>query len=147
MKAPQFSLKDKDGIVHRLDAFKDDIVVVYFYPRDNTPGCTIEASQFTAALSKFKKLGAAVVGISGGDEKSKTKFCEKHDLKVLLLSDPDFAVAKAYGAYGKKKFMGREFMGIFRNTYIIDQKREIVKVFEKVKAATHVQEVLDYLEG
>lgn len=145
LQAPSFSLKDRNGKVYSLSKFSDDFLVVYFYPKDDTPGCTLEAVGFNDALAKFKKLGARVIGISGGDEKSKQKFCQKHDLQILLLSDPDFAVAKAYGAYGEKSFMGRKFKGIRRNTYLLDKKRRIIHTFENVKAKLHPEEVLEFL--
>lgn len=144
-KAPTFNLKDKDGVAHTLSSFKSNFVVIYFYPKDNTPGCTLEAQDFSRLLPQFKKAKAEVVGISGGDEKSKTKFCEKHKLNVLLLSDPEFSVSKAYNAYGQKKFMGRNFQGIFRSTFVLNKKREIIKVFEQVKAAGHAEEVLKFV--
>jgi peroxiredoxin Q/BCP len=144
-KAPKINLTDKDGESHSFETIKGDYLVVYFYPKDDTPGCTVESIAFSEALSKLKKLKATVVGISGGDDKSKTKFCKKHDLEVLLLSDTDFSVAKAFGAYGEKSFMGRKFKGIFRNTYILDKDRKVIKIFEKVKPETHVDEVLEFL--
>jgi peroxiredoxin Q/BCP len=146
-KAPTFALKDKEGVTHKLSSFKSEFVVIYFYPKDNTPGCTLEAQDFSRLLPQFKKAKTEVVGISGGDEKSKTKFCEKHKLNVLLLSDPDFSVSKAYNAYGQKKFMGRSFQGIFRSTFVLNKKREIIKVFEQVKAAGHAEEVLKFIKS
>ena len=146
MKAKQFKLKDKDGKTWSLKDFDEDFLVLYFYPKDNTPGCTIEARDFQKSLGQFKRLSAKVIGISGGDEKTKTKFCDKHRLKFLLLSDTDFSVSKKYGVYGKKKFMGREYMGISRQTFVIDKKRNIIKVFEKVKPLGHAKEVLEFLK-
>lgn len=143
-KAPSFSLEDKDGVLHGLG--KDsDFTVLFFYPKDNTPGCTIEAKEFSDALQQFARLKIKVLGISGGDAKSKTKFCEKHDLVVPMVSDPDFAVSTAYGVYGEKKFMGRVFDGIHRTTFIIDKNRSIQHVFDKVKPKGHAQEVLDVI--
>ena len=141
-QAPNFLLKDKDGKPHALNLMHGDFFVVYFYPKDDTPGCTIEAKEFTAHLSKFKRLNVPVIGISGGDEKTKKKFCEKHKLSVLLLSDPDFSVCKAYGAYGKKSFLGKQFMGILRTTFLLDKSKKIIKVYENVKPETHVVDVL-----
>lgn len=146
-KAPDFSLKDKDGNMVSLKGITTDYVVVYFYPKDNTPGCTLEAIDFTARKKKFLDAGATVVGISGGDEKSKTKFCEKNKLSIILLSDPDFAVAEAYGAYGQKKFMGRTFLGVKRSTYVLDKQRKVIKVFENVSAKDHAAEVLEFIKG
>lgn len=142
MKAKNFTLKDKDGKEHALNDIKADYIILYFYPKDNTPGCTVEAIEFSKYLKEFEKLGAKIIGISGGDERSKKKFCEKHNLKVLLLSDPDFSVAKAYGAFGKKKFMGREYEGIYRYTFLLDKDKNIIKEYKKVKPAEHAKEVL-----
>jgi thioredoxin-dependent peroxiredoxin len=145
-KAPQFSLEDKDGALHGL--CKDsDYTVLFFYPKDNTPGCTIEAKEFSEALQRFARLKIKVIGISGGDAKSKTKFCDKHGLVVPMVSDEDFAVSTAYGVYGEKKFMGRVFDGIHRTTFIIGKNRTIQHVFDKVKPEGHAQEVLDVIKS
>ncbi|MCB0337093.1 MAG: peroxiredoxin, partial [Bdellovibrionales bacterium] len=112
----------------------------------NTPGCTIEAKSFSKEQKKFKDLGVTLIGISGGDEKSKTKFCEKHKLKTLMLSDTDFKVADKYGVYGEKQFMGKTFMGISRVTYVLDANKKVIKRFDKVKPETHPKEVLAYLK-
>ena len=146
-KAPDFFLKDKDGKIYSLKDIKSDYVIVYFYPRDNTPGCTIEAKNFTTDLSEFKKLKTAIIGISGGDEKSKTKFCKDHNLKITLLSDPDFSVCKKYNSYGKKSFMGREFMGIFRNTFVLDKNKKIMKIYEKVDPKIHSEELINFIKS
>lgn len=141
-KAPDFTLTDRNGEQYSLKSFKERFVVLYFYPKDDTPGCTVESKEFSDALKKFAKLDAAVVGISGGTDRTKAKFCEKHELKLLLLSDPDFSLAQAYGAYGEKTFMGRKYNGIMRETFILDESRKIVKKFENVKPAGHAEEVL-----
>jgi peroxiredoxin Q/BCP len=146
-KAPAFTLQDKDGVKHSLSKVEAEWVVLYFYPKDNTPGCTIEAKSFSSELKKFEKLNALPIGISGGDNTSKQKFCSKHSLRSLLLSDPDFSIAKKYGVYGPKQFMGKKFDGISRVTFILDAKRKVVKVFDKVKPAEHVAEVLAYLKA
>lgn len=143
--APAFGLRDKDGKEWRLADSEADYVVVFFYPKDNTPGCTIEAKEFSAALAKFKKLKTELVGISGGDDKSKEKFCNKHNLEVLLLSDTDFSVAKSFDAYGEKSFMGKKFQGIHRVTFVIDKNKKIIKVYEKVKPEGHAEEVIEFL--
>jgi len=145
-KAPQFKLQDKDGESIGLGAGKADYTVVYFYPKDNTPGCTIEAQEFSKSLKLFQARKAAVVGISGGDERSKEKFCEKYSLSVPLVSDSDFKVSRAYGVYGDKKFMGRVFKGIHRKTFIVDKRGVVVKVFDSVKPEGHAQEVLEALD-
>lgn len=147
MKAKNFKLKDKDGKEHTLNKIEANFTVVYFYPKDNTPGCTVEAIEFSKDLKKFEKLGATIIGISGGDEKTKTKFCEKHDLKVILLSDPDFEISKKYGAYGLKKFMGREYDGIYRYTFLLDKNKNIIKKYEDVKPAQHSKEVLNDIKN
>lgn len=144
--APNFSLKDKEGKIHELKKIRAHYIVLYFYPKDNTAGCTIEAVEFTRNLDELEKLGAIVIGISGGDEKSKTTFCINHNLKVLLLSDPDFAVCKKYEVYGEKKFLGKIFNGIKRITFII-HKGKIIKVFDKVYPKEHVQEVMLFLKS
>ena len=145
-KAPAFKLKDKEGKQWSLSDIKTDFVVLYFYPKDNTPGCTLEARDFNSDIPKYKKASATVIGISGGDEKTKTKFCEKHGLKILLLSDPDGSVGKKYGAYGKKKFMGREYMGFMRYTFLLNKKRKIIHVWDKVKPFGHSKEVFEKIK-
>lgn len=146
-KAPDFSLTDKDGQTHTLKSIDAETIVLYFYPKDDTPGCTVEAQNFEKEFSKFKKIGAAVVGISGGSDRTKGKFCEKYELdKLLLLSDPEFDVAKEYDSFGEKKFMGRTYNGIFRNTFVIDQSRKISQIFESVDPKSHTDEVLEYLK-
>ncbi|MEN9625876.1 MAG: hypothetical protein RL557_204 [archaeon] len=143
--APDFSLKDKEGRVHTLSKIRSSFVIVYFYPKDDTSGCTIEAIEFSAQLAALRKLGAEVIGISGGNEETKRKFCDKHNLKVTLLSDPDFIVCKKYGVYGEKIFLGKNFLGIKRTTFII-QRGNIVKVFEGVSANGHADEVMEFLK-
>lgn len=146
-KAADFALKDKDSNVFKLYDSTSDYTVVYFYPKDNTPGCTIEANEFSSVLDEFQKLGVNVIGISGGDEASKKKFCDKHELRVTLLSDPEFDICKKYDAYGEKKFMGRTYDGIFRITYVLDKDKKIIKTYGKVKAAGHAQEVLEFIKS
>jgi len=145
--APDFRLLDKDGSEHRLSRLPAAATVLFFYPKDDTPGCTLEAKEFSAAVKRFTAMNVAVFGISGGDPKSKEKFCRKHNLGITLLADHDFAVAAAYGVYGLKKFMGREYKGINRTTFIIGPDRRVLKVFEEVKPAGHAAEVLEFLKG
>lgn len=145
-KAPVFSLKDKDGVKHSLKDMDPGFTVLYFYPKDNTPGCTLEAREFSKDKDKYKILGAEVIGISGGDEKSKTRFCEKNSIDITLLSDTDFKVSEKYGVYGEKKFMGRTYMGITRTTFVLDKDKKIIKVFEKVKPLGHSKDVLKFIE-
>jgi len=146
-RAPAFTLKDKDGTAHRLSDIDSDFVIVYFYPRDNTPGCTIQAKGFSKDRKKFEELGTEIIGISGGDESTKEKFCRKHKLQIPLLSDPDFKIAAKYGAYGAKQFMGKKFKGILRKTYILDEKKNIIKIYDKVKPITHSKEVRDFIKS
>lgn len=146
-KAPAFKLLDRDGEQHQLKELLADYSVIYFYPKDDTPGCTIEAQEFTKYLTQFKKLNVNVVGISGGDQKTKSKFCTKHKLQVLLLSDSDFAVSKKYGVYGEKAFMGKKYMGISRVTYLLDSAGKVLEVYDNVKAKGHAQEILEYIKG
>jgi peroxiredoxin Q/BCP len=141
-KAPKFSLLDKDGKEHGVGLEKSEHVVLFFYPKDNTPGCTMEAQEFSSLLKDFTRRKVKVIGISGGDQKSKEKFCTKCDLEVTLVSDTDFAVSKAYGVYGDKKFMGRVYQGIHRTTFIVDKTGKIAHVFDDVKPAGHAEEVL-----
>jgi len=146
-KAPSFKLEDKNGAAFSLSDFKSGLTVLYFYPKDDTPGCTIEAKEFNASLARLKKLGLKVIGISGGDNRSKTNFCKKYGLKIPLLSDTDFSVAKSYGAYGKKKFMGREYNGIFRKTFLIGADQKIVHIFDEVKPKGHVKQILEVIRS
>ncbi|MBS3092998.1 peroxiredoxin [Candidatus Pacearchaeota archaeon] len=145
LPAPTFSLQDKDGNFHFLKT-NAKYLVLYFYPKDDTPGCTIEAIEFSKHILDLKKLGAEVIGISGGDNVSKKKFCSKYNLSVTLVSDPDFVVSKLYGVYGEKSFMGKKFYGIKRTTFIISQER-IIKIFENVKPQDHVQEIISFLQN
>jgi peroxiredoxin Q/BCP len=143
--APEFSLKDFSGQVHSLFSAPERFLVLYFYPKDDTPGCTIQAREFNKVLAKYAKLGAKVIGVSGGDERSKQKFCQKHNLKMTLLSDTNYTVSKGFGVYGEKSFMGRQFIGIMRTTFILDENRTIVKIYDRVKPETHADDVLELL--
>jgi thioredoxin-dependent peroxiredoxin len=140
-KAASFCLPDAEGTSICLDGFKRKWVVLYFYPKDNTPGCTIEAMQFNAALEKFAELGAQVIGISADSPESHQKFAEKHSLSVLLLSDTDHAVLRAYDSWKPKTMFGREFLGIQRDTFLIDPDGTIVAVWRKVSPKGHAEEV------
>ncbi|MDO8643080.1 MAG: peroxiredoxin [Candidatus Woesearchaeota archaeon] len=143
--APDFSLRDKDGIKHSLDSAR--YTVLYFYPHDNTPGCTIESQEFTSLLEDFGMYDTQVIGISGGDDESKKTFCDKHHLSVVLLSDPDFIVAKQYSVYGTRMTQHGPVTGIKRTTFIIDHNREILRVYEDVKPEGHAAEVLELIAG
>lgn len=144
--APDFKLTDKDNKTYSISDFTEDNIVIFFYPKDNTPGCTIESIDFSKNLSAFKKLNTAVVGISGGDNKSKAKFCEKQKLETVMLSDTNFEVASKYNVYGEKSFMGKKYMGISRVTFVLDKNRKIVKIFDKVKPAQHISEVIEFIK-
>jgi len=145
-KAPNFKLKDKDGRIYELNEL-EGCLVIYFYPKDDTSGCTTEAKEFSEDLDKFEKLNTKIIGISGGDENSKKKFIEKYDLKVLLLSDTYFDVCKKYGVYGWKDFMGKKYLGINRITYVLDENKRVIKVYGKVKAEGHSKEILEFLKS
>lgn len=143
--APDFKLNNQAGQVVRLQDFKKQKVVLYFYPKDMTPGCTTEACDFEENLARLKKKNVVVLGVSFDDEKRHQKFQEKYKLEFDLLVDADKALAKAYGVYQKKKFMGKEFMGIVRTTILIDEKGKIAKIWSPVKVKGHVAEVLQAL--
>jgi len=147
MKAPNFLLKDQNGDKHGLEDYKGKWLILYFYPRDNTPGCTKEACGFRDNLDEYKTRGVEVVGISKDSEASHKKFESKFDLNFTLLADPELNIIKAYGAWGKKKFMGRDFEGTLRNTYVINPKGEIVKKYEKVDPKIHAKEILEDIES
>lgn len=142
-KAPDFELVGSDGKKHALKEFRGKTLVLYFYPKDDTPGCTTEAKNFNKKLDEVRALGAEVVGVSKDDTKSHEKFCNKYALNFLLLSDPDSSMIKTYGAYGDRGIFG---MGTLRKTYIIDKNGKISKIFEKVKPDKHDTEVLDFLK-
>jgi thioredoxin-dependent peroxiredoxin len=140
--APAFKTTDTNGESVSLKDFRGKKVVLYFYPKDDTPGCTKEACSFRDGFSKFKKRGITILGVSPYSEKSHQKFTAKYKLPFTLLADVDHSIADAYGVYGEKKFMGRTYMGIHRTTFLIDEKGKIKKVFEKVKPDDHADEVL-----
>ncbi len=142
-KAPAFTLKDKDGIKISLKDIKSKYTLVYFYPKDNTSGCTTEATEFSKYKNQLEKEGISIIGISGGDEKTKTKFVEKNKLKITLLSDPEFKISNKYSVYGEKKFMGRTYIGIKRTSFLLDENKKIIKIYNKVKPAEHAKEVLE----
>ena len=145
--APAFKTTDANGEPVNLKDFRGKKVVLYFYPKDDTPGCTKEACSFRDAFSKFKKQGITILGVSPDSEKSHQKFTAKYNLPFTLLADTNHSIADAYGVYGEKKFMGRTYMGIHRTTFLIDEKGKIKKVFEKVKPEDHADEVLGAFSG
>ena len=140
--APVFKTTDANGETISLKDLKGQKVVLYFYPKDDTPGCTKEACSFRDAWAKFRKRGITVLGVSPDSEASHKKFETKYKLPFTLLADKDHAIADAYGVWGEKKFMGRTYMGVLRTTFLIDEKGKIKKVFEKVKPDDHADEVL-----
>lgn len=144
-KAPDFTLNDKDGKPVSLSDFRGKKVVVYFYPKDNTPGCTKQACVFKEAYDGFKSDDIAVIGISKDSIQSHQKFAEKYELPFILLSDPDLEAIKVYDVWKEKKLYGKTSLGVVRATYIIDENGEIIKVFEKAKPDTNAYDILDFL--
>jgi len=145
LPAPEFSLNDDEGRTRVLSEFKGTKVVLYFYPKDDTPGCTTEACNFRDDYSAYVDAGITILGISPDSVKSHQKFREKYKLPFSLLADEDHKVAEAFGVWGKKKFMGKEYMGVLRTTFIVDEKGRIAHVFEDVKPADHSKEILSLL--
>ena len=141
-KAPDFTLPDKDGKSVSLSDFLGKKVVLYFYPKDNTPGCTRQACAFASAYDGFKEKNVEVIGISKDSTASHIKFAEKHSLPFILLSDSELEVIKAYGVWQEKKLYGKVSMGVVRTTYVIDEKGFIEKVMPKVKPDTNAEEIL-----
>ena len=141
-KAPDFTLPDQDGKEHTLSNYKGSPVVLYFYPKDQTSGCTKEACAFRDDYSAYQKAGVTILGVSPDSPKSHTNFIAKHDLPFTLLADTEREVLKLYGAWGLKKMYGREYEGVLRTTYLIGADGRIAKVYEKVKPAAHSEEIL-----
>jgi peroxiredoxin Q/BCP len=141
-KAPAFTLKDQQGKTHRLADYAGRPVVLFFYPKDDTPGCTTEACAFRDNLPKFKTNKAAVLGVSILDEASKARFAAKHDLTFPLLADADHAIAEKYGVWQKKSLYGRSFMGIARTTYLVGGDGKVLQRWDKVKVDGHAEAVL-----
>jgi peroxiredoxin Q/BCP len=146
-KAPSFSLKDQDSKTHKLSDYAGRFVVLYFYPKDDTPGCTAESCAFRDNLPRFETNKAVVLGASILDEKSKAKFAKKYDLTFPLLADADHDVADKYGVWQKKMRYGRSYMGIVRTTYLIGPDGKVVKRWDKVNVEGHADEVLAELAG
>jgi thioredoxin-dependent peroxiredoxin len=140
--APTFTALDRDGKNISLEDFRGGWLVLYFYPKDNTPGCTTQAIEFTAKLPEFTALNTQVVGISPDSIAAHGKFIDKQKLAIILLSDPEHQIAEAYDVWQLKKFMGKEFMGIIRSTFLIDPSGKIVKIWSSVKVKNHVDAVL-----
>jgi thioredoxin-dependent peroxiredoxin len=143
--APDFVAKDQHGNTVSLTDKSDRWLVLYFYPKDNTPGCTTEAKDFSEYGQQFQELGADVIGVSPDSEKSHCKFIDKHNLSIQLLSDPEHKVIEAYGAWRLKKFMGKEYMGVVRSTFLISPDGKIAQVWDQVRVKGHVEKVLQEL--
>ena len=146
-KAPDFSLPDQNGSTVRLSDFQGKKVVLYFYSKDNTPGCTRQACAFAASYEQFKTQNVIVIGISKDSVASHLKFSQKHDLPFILLSDPELQAIQAYGVWQEKKLYGKVSMGVVRTTYIINEQGIIEKVMPKVKPDTNAADILTYLAG
>lgn len=147
IKAPDFTLLDKNGEQVSLSQFLGKKVVLYFYPRDNTPGCTKQACAFAQSYDVFRERDVVVIGISKDSVSSHVKFAEKHQLPFILLSDPELEAIQAYDVWKEKKLYGKVSMGVVRTTYIIDEQGVIEKVMPKVKPDTNAAEILSYLAG
>ena len=145
MKAPEFTLSDKDGKTVSLSDFLGKKVVLYFYPKDNTPGCTRQACAFAAAYKGFKAKDVVVIGVSRDSVASHLKFAQKYDLPFILLSDPELQTIQAYGVWQEKKLYGKVSMGVVRTTFIIDEQGNIEKIMPMVKPDTNAAEILNYL--
>lgn len=145
VKAPDFTLKDKDGYKIRLSSFLGKKVILYFYPRDNTPGCTKQACAFASAYEAITLKGAEIIGVSKDSEKSHQNFAKKYHLPFILVSDPEREAISAYDVWQEKKLYGKVSMGVARTTYVINEEGIIEKVFANVKPDTNAVEVLDYL--
>jgi len=145
--APDFTLRSDTGDEVTLSSLRGRPVVLYFYPRDDTPGCTTQACGIRDAYGEFERAGAVVLGVSPDDERSHVKFREKYGLPFTLLADTDHAVAEKYGVWGEKKYMGRTYLGVSRSTFLIDADGDVLKVMHGVKPATHADDVLAILRS
>jgi len=145
-KAPEFATPNQRGEISKLADFAGQWLVLYFYPKDNTPGCSTEAIDFTALSPQFQQLNAVILGVSPDSEKSHCRFIEKHNLTIQLLSDPEHQQAEIYQVWGLKKFMGKEYMGIRRSTFLIDPWGNIAYIWSNVKVKAHAEAVLKKLE-
>ena len=146
MKAKDFNLQGQNGDHHKLSDYKDKWLLIYFYPKDDTPGCTKEACNFRDAINEFTKRGITIVGISKDSVASHKKFADKYSLNFTLLSDPEHLTIESYGAWGVKKFMGKEFTGTHRNSYLINPTGEIVKEYKSVNPLSHFTQIITDLD-
>lgn len=144
-KSPSFVLKDAFGNKHSLDQYLGKKVILYFYPKDNTPGCTTQACSFRNAYDEFRKKGVVILGVSLDDEASHKKFIEKHQLPFTLLADVDAVVSKQYGVYTQKQMYGRKYLGIERTTFLIDEGGIIMEIYPKASPSKNVNEILNVL--
>lgn len=142
MKATEFSLPDENGVVHTLSEYKGKWIVLYFYPKDDTPGCTKEACSFRDIVGDLQQMGVVVIGVSKDSVDSHKKFHDKHQLNFTLLSDESLSMIKEYGAWGRKKFLGKEYDGMLRITYIIDDTGEVRKAYDSVNPFDHAPEII-----
>ena len=142
-KAPEFTLPDKDGNNVSLSDFRGKKVVLYFYPKDNTSGCTLEAKSLRDGKAELTRMGFRIIGVSPDSEKSHRSFCDKHDLNFTLLSDTDHSVCEAYGVWAEKSMYGRKYMGVLRTTFVIDEKGMIERVLDKVRTKDHFEQIVE----
>ena len=147
IKAPKFKLKNDKNNIIELKSIKTDFIVLYFYPKDDTPGCTIETKDFNFLLNDFKKLNCTILGVSKDSVESHVKFKNKYNIKFDLMSDEKKIMIKSYKVWGKKKFMGKEFMGIIRSTFLLNKNRKIIKTWKNVKVKGHAEEVLQAIKS
>ncbi|HRN41472.1 MAG TPA: thioredoxin-dependent thiol peroxidase [Vicingus sp.] len=146
-KAPDFGVKDQDGRLHQLSDYKGKKIALYFYPKDLTPGCTTQSCNLRDNYTDLKKAGIEVIGVSADTEKKHVQFIDKHQLPFTLLADTDKKLINAYGVWGPKKFMGKEFDGINRTTFIIDEQGFIKKIIDKVETKNHAQQIINILNN
>lgn len=145
-KAPSFSANNQNGDLVKLQDFQSKWLVLYFYPKDNTPGCTVEAKDFSEYSSQFDALGAKIIGVSPDSEKSHCKFIDKHNLSISLLSDPEHQLCETYGVWQLKKFMGKEYMGVVRSTFLISPDANLAHTWSNVRTKGHAEKVLNKLK-